>query len=118
VRRSWEARLDSGESSYGFLAEAVEVVVAVDAGIMTIGEVKLNGVAADGTPHADHDAGEVFLIGAAVLPSEQISLASIFGAGGPGAQALTGDVMLGAVWPDDGDVGADEFDALGGVHGK
>lgn len=54
---------------HGLFAKAMKVVIAVDARVVAIGKIKLDGVTANGTPSADHDTGEMLLIGATILPA-------------------------------------------------
>lgn len=79
---------------------------------MAVAEVKLYGVATDHAPVLDDDAGEGLLIGAADFVAEQIALAGVFGAGRCGAEFFHRDVLLRAVVPNEGDFGADEFEAM------
>ena len=83
---------------------------------MAVAELELDGVAADAGPAAHGDAGEFFLIGAAVLLAQQIPLAGVLGTGGPGAEALHGEVVFHAVRPAEGDLVSNDGDVLGGDH--
>lgn len=88
----------------------LEVIVGIETGAMPVAEIEANGVIADDFPAGDGDAGEGAWFVATVSLAENITFALGFGAGGSGAQLLTGIIGLGAVVPNDGDFLPDELD--------
>lgn len=96
--------------SFGQLAEEV---VAVEAGLVAIAEIEADGVVADLFPTADGHAREFFRAVAAILVSQNVTLADVGGTGRRGAQVLHREIRLRTVFPDDGDFVADELDVGG-----
>ena len=85
----------------------------VEAGAVAVGEVEAEGVVADLFPAEDGNAGEGLGAVAAVLVTEDVALADVFGGGRGGAEALGVEVGFSAVGPSDGDFGADELEVSG-----
>lgn len=77
---------------------------------MTVGEFELEGVAADGSPTGDTNAGEVFvLLVSGDVVAQKVALALGLGAGGEGAKAIHCVEGLGVVLPADGDFVSDNL---------
>ena len=85
---------------------------------MAVAEVELDGVATDHAPVFDGDTGKVLLIGATDLFAEQVALTGVLGAGRGSAECFHGDELLRSIAPNEGDFGADEFQAGRGHEGR
>ena len=96
--------------------EFAEKVVAVEAGFVAVAEIEADGVVAYDFPRFDGYAGEFLRAVAAVLVSEDVTLADVLRAGGCGAQVFHQEIRLRTVFPDDGDFVADELDVGGRFH--
>ena len=100
-----------------FSADGFQIIVAVKAGFVAVGEGEGDGVASDDLPCRDADTRKFCAVIAADFLSKQVALARSLGAGGPGAEAFHGVVVFAAVIPTDGNFVAYGLDVGRGEHG-
>lgn len=89
--------------------ELLQVIVAVEAGAMTVAEVEPQSVIADTFPPENLHLGKIGFLIPAILLTEDIAFTAGFGTRRGGAKFRGGNIRFGAVAPNEGELRPDDL---------